>query len=179
MASKLNIEFPITNNTKILRLFDISEYSQGITVSCGQLLITVPGFNYAVPFNVDPTFNLSLNSNNLNLSSTYDYNLADLPDGIYIIHYSINPNEKVWVEYNHLRNTIQLKEYSSKLCQIYNDIDITPKERNSKLEELRKIKLEIDGAKSLVEWCNSPIKGLELYTSAQKKLSKFSSCSTC
>lgn len=180
MVSKLYIDILETNNTKTLRLIDSSQYNTGIDIECPRLLVTSPGFSDPVYFNVDPFFNLALNSNNLLLTgASREQDLVELPDGIYIIHYSIAPNDKVWVEYNHMRNSKQLKLYSQKLCSVFNNSDLTPRERDHKLDELRKIKSMIEGAKSLVEWCKSPKKGLEVYSYAQKKLESFSTCINC
>jgi hypothetical protein len=180
MVSRLSLDVIETTNTKVLRLVDSSQYNQGIDIDCARLLITPPGFTDAVLISVDPFFNLSINSNNLLLTQvSREQDMVDIPDGVYVIHYSIAPNDKVWVEYNHLRITQILKSYSQKLCSIFNNCDLTPKQRNEKLEELRKIKSMIEGAKSLVEWCKSSKKGLELYQYALKKLNKFSECKTC
>jgi hypothetical protein len=42
----------------------------------------------------------------------------EIPDGIYIIRYSVSPNLKVYVEYNHLRVTRLMTNYYKVLCEL-------------------------------------------------------------
>ena len=101
-----------------------------------------------------------------------------LPDGIYIIKYSVSPNDTVYVEYNHLRITSALTTYEKILCDI--DVsDCSPTSKVAKqLEDLRQIKMYLEAAKAKVETCHEPKKGMTLYNYAVKQLSKFT-CSSC
>lgn len=179
---KLSLEVSETMNLSILRIEDTSIYSETIPVECPILEVTVPGFRYAVQFGknvIKPAFRVSLTPCDLELQSTGCIdNPSALPDGIYIIKYSVSPNDVVYVEYNHLRMTKALLNYSKVLCEL----DVAGCEPNSetakKLEELRKIKMYLDAAKAKVEVCHEPKKGMEIFTYANKLLSKFS-CNSC
>lgn len=178
---QLSLEVPDTNNVKVLRIFDTSLYAENFDTTCGLLQITSPGFNLPVNIDVLPHYNLVLNACTLGLQRTgCGETSAVMPDGIYIIRYSVAPNDKVFVEYNHLRTTQTINKYFSELsklelagCEPQADV----KER---LAELTLIKSFIDAAKIKVEYAHSPHEGMELLIYAQKRLNKFSGpCVNC
>ena len=118
----LSLEAPDTLNGCILRVVDTSIYSPTTPITCILLEVTVPGFMRPVQFTdaeITPGFTLNLTACDLAIQSmgcgeTYN----DLPDGIYIIKYSVSPNDVVYVEYNHLRITKALKRYNEILCDL-------------------------------------------------------------
>jgi hypothetical protein len=121
MSSKhqLSLEVPDTNNCSVFRVFDTSIYSDLIEVTCGTLQITSPGFNQPVSIDVLPGFNLILNACTLGLQSTgCGITSNRLPDGIYVVRYSVSPNDKVYVEYNYLRVCQTLNKYYNQLCRL-------------------------------------------------------------
>lgn len=176
----LSLEVPDVMNPCIIKLFDTSVYSDLIPVVCPRLNITVPGFNYSAELEVTPGFNLTLTACNLGLQTTgcdlSEY--ANLPDGIYVIKYSVSPNEYVYVEYNHLRITRALLKYQAILC----DLDLAACEPSSKVKEkmlkLDSIKMYLEAAKAKVEYCHEPKKGMMLYDYAVKLLDKMN-CINC
>lgn len=175
MAEKhiLSLEIPTVSNCEVLCVKDTSQYSKKLQVDCTELLITMPGFNAPVLIKVDEEFDLCLNACVLALQKVdCGKTRSKLPDGVYVIRYSAAPNDKVYVEYNHLRVTNLLTTYYNKLC----DIDLKPCEPSSEREDLIKemnyIKTLIDAAVAEVEYCSNPKKGMELYTYAEKLLNK-------
>lgn len=180
MQHKLSLEAPDTLNLCVLRLYDTSIYSSDISVKCPLLQITPPGFSEA--FNIDniqAEFIKNLTACDLKIqSSNCGTVFNNLADGIYIIKYSVSPNDTVYVEYNHLRTTRALIRIREILCEL--DVancepsDITK-------EKLRKIS-EIQGyflaAKAKVEYCGEPKKGMDLYNYAFAQLNKIQ-CRTC
>lgn len=178
----LSLEAPDTLNKCILRIVDTSVYNTMIAVSCPNLQITLPGFNQPAVFSepiASPGFMLNLTACDLGIQSVNCgtvYN--DLPDGIYIIRYSVSPNDVVYVEYNHLRITKALWKYNNILC----DLDIAdcdpPEIVKKKLNTLRLIRMYLDAAKAQVEICHRPEKGMQLYNYAVKLLDKMT-CTTC
>lgn len=178
----LSLEVPDTLNCQIIRIADTSVYSDDIPVDCPILNVTVPGFNYSVEFgeaDISAGFSLNLTACDLelqtdNCGTTYN----TLPDGIYIIKYSVSPNDAVYVEYNHLRVCKLLNTYNNVLC----DLDVSNCEPETdivkKLDLLSTIRRYIDAAKAKVETCHEPKKGMELYTYAKKLLDKFD-CTSC
>ena len=103
---------------------------------------------------------------------------SNLQDGVYIIRYGIAPSDKVYVEYNHLRTTAIMKLYYEKLCKLDIDKCSPSSERDGVLRQMYNIRTLIDAAKSKVEYCGSPVKGMELYNYAKRKLEKIN-CNIC
>ncbi len=176
----LSLEAPDTLNRCQLRIVDTSVYAEAVTVTCPKLEITVPGFNYPVIIEgVQPGFIYNLTACDLELQTagcgtTY----SNLPDGIYIIKYSVSPNTIVYVEYNHLRITSALNKLQEKLC----DLDLArcaPSESiKKKLRELNGIRMYLIAAKAKVEFCLTPDEGMEIYKYATKLLNDMN-CKTC
>lgn len=178
----LSLEVPDTLNTCILRVADTSIYQPLSPPSCMLLEVTVPGFNIPVQFteaNISLGFNLNLTTCDLNMQTTgcgTSYN--SLPDGIYILRYSVSPNDIVYVEYNHLRITQSLLKIQAILCDLDLGICDPPENIKSKLNKLNLIRSYLYAAKAKVEYCHNPEKGINLYKYANKLLSKMT-CSTC
>lgn len=175
MASRhqLSLEVPDTNNTRVFRVFDTSQYSDLLPVECGVLHITSPGFSSPVAIDVLPQFNLVLNACTLGLQSTgCGESVQPIPDGIYRIRYSVSPNDKVYVEYNYLRVSQTVNKYYNLLCKLELAACEPAADVKKQLEELRVIKGYIDAAKAKVEFCDQPSQGLELLIFAQQQLIK-------
>ncbi len=187
----LSLEVPDTLNDCILRIVDTSIYPNDIPVTCPILLVTLPGFTYSVQFTmsfvpgessvvINPGFILNLTACDLEIQTALcgtSYN--SLPDGIYVIKYSVAPNELVYVEYNHLRITNALRRLQSQYCNIDSPPNCEPpvkvKELYQKIEEIRGYLL---AAKAKVETCHQPQYGMDLYNYAIKLLDKLD-CKTC
>jgi len=180
----LSLEVPTVMNGCVLTVFDTSVYSELIPVVCETLNITVPGFSNSVQLDVEACAGCSgflenITACDLGIQTTNcGTTCADLPDGIYIIKYSVSPNEIVYVEYNHLRITNALNKYYNALCRVdVADCD-PPAKIKKKLEALRMIKMYLEAAKSKVEFCHEPQKGMSLYNYALKLLNKLD-CINC
>jgi hypothetical protein len=190
MAAKhiLSLEVPDVANCEILRIYDTSTYADNLGIDCPELLITPPGFHQSALIKVTPKFDVNITACALEVSNApvptplqstnCGTKRVQLQDGIYIIRYSVSPNDKVYVEYNYLRTTVLLSTYYRKLCEL----DITPCEpdstRKELLSEMKYIRTLIDAAKAKVEYCQSPNEGMELYNFAKKKLEKIT-CDVC
>lgn len=175
MATKhqLSLEIGDSNNIKVLRLIDTSFYAEELAVDCGVLRITSPGFNLPVSIEVLPHYNLVLNACTLGLQRQ-DCGFANqaLPDGIYVINYSVAPNTTVFVEYNHLRVTQTMNRYYQLLSEIELHAQDPEPEIKAQLAELRLIKSFIEAAKAKVEFAHEPEAGMELLVYAKKRLDK-------
>jgi hypothetical protein len=182
MASKhqLSLELPDTNNIKVLRLFDTSLYAEDLAIDCGTLRITSPGFNLPVAIEILKGFNIVLNACSLGLQRTNCQDASQpIPDGVYVINYSVAPNTSVFVEYNHLRTTQTTNKYFNLLCDLEMSACEPDADVKEKLEELRLIKGFIDAAKAKVEYCHEPQAGMELLIYAQKRLNKYATECAC
>lgn len=178
----LSLEVPDTMNKCILRIVDTSVYNGQVQVACPVLQVTLPGFVRPVTFDesvIQPGFSVNLTACDLeiqteNCGSTF----VDLPDGIYIIKYSVSPNDLVYVEYNHLRMTKALNRYYGILCDLDMGACDPPETVKDKLNKLRMIRMYMDAAKAQVEICHQPEKGMQLFSYAVKLLDKMT-CKTC
>lgn len=180
MNHVLSLEIPDTLNTKLLRIIDMSDYNENMPVKCPRLEVTPPGFSYSIKFQeLEPGFNLNLTTCNLGLQ-TYDCdsNRLDLTDGIYVIRYSVSPNDTVYCEYNYLKVSSLLSRYRCILCSLPLDGSEPDDEMKEKLNLLSQINMYIQAAKVKAEDCGEPKKAMELYTYAQKLLNKFD-CGGC
>lgn len=158
---------------------DASIYTDKLPINCGVLQITPPGFNAPKAIDVNPEFNSVLNACDLGLQTANCGDTSNvIPDGIYIIRYSVSPNDQVYVEYNHLRVTQFLNDYYQNLA----DLELAQCEPGAdvkdKLNELRLIKSFIDAAKAKVEFCQENKEATDLLEYAQKRLMKLD-CKSC
>ena len=175
----LSLEVPTVFNTCILSILDTSVYSTLIPVTCPTLNVTVPGFNYSTQLTIVPGANTILTACDLQLQTqNCNVTLSDLPDGIYVIKYSVSPNDQVFVEYNHLRISKALNIYNNILCKL----DLAACEPSAsiqkKLEILKTAKMYLDAAKAKVEFCHEPNHGMSLYNYALKIMKKLD-CKNC
>lgn len=175
MATKhiLSLEIPTISNSGLLCIKDTSQYSTELAIDCSELLITLPGYKQTVLIKVDSGFDMCLTACALS-TQTVDCGTvqSNLPDGIYVIRYSVSPNDKVFVEYNHLKVTQLMTSYYEVLC----DLDVQPmipdSEKAELLREMEFIRTLIDAAVANVEYCNSADKGMRLYNYAKQRLNK-------
>lgn len=176
---KLSLEVPTVLNTCIMSILDTSVYTPLIPVTCPTLNVTVPGFNYSTQLTIVPGDNIILTACDLQLQ-TQDCGtvFSDLPDGIYVIKYSVSPNDIVYVEYNHLRISKALNTYNDILCKL----DLAACEPSQviqqKLEKLKMAKMYLDAAKAKVEFCHEANQGMSLYNYAVKLMKKIN-CKSC
>jgi hypothetical protein len=176
----LSLEAPDTLNLCILRLVDTSIYNEMAAVTCARLQVTVPGFNTPVEIkNPLPGFVYNLTACNLELQSEgCGTTFSNLPDGIYILKYSVSPNDQVYVEYNHLR----ISKALDKIQKIYCELDIPnclpPEKIKKRMDEVRDIREYLYAAKAKVERCHEPRAGMEIFKYAMKLLDKIN-CKTC
>jgi hypothetical protein len=179
----LSLEVIDTMNPCQLLVMDTSIYNEDAPAKCQVLEITYPGFNRPVQFGED---DLALGFNEIFTACDLELqidgcgtNFNDLSDGIYILKWSVSPNDLVYVEYNHLRITNALIRYNEALCGLDELGACSPDaELSKKLDELRMIKSYLDAAKAKVEVCHEPLKGMELYNYALTLLDKFD-CKSC
>jgi hypothetical protein len=159
----------------LLCIKDTSQYSKELAIDCEELLITLPGYSVPVLIKVDNGFDMCLTACTLALQTdNCGTTQAQIPDGIYIIKYSVSPNSKVYVEYNHLRVTKLLTTYYEVLC----DLNVQPCQpdinKQELLSEMYYIRTMIDAAVSNVEYCQSSAQGMQLYNYAKQRLNKIS-----
>lgn len=176
---QLSLSIPVTTNKTYLRIIDTSLYSLFAPATCPKLEVTTPGANTSKVFNVDVNFTMMLTTCQLGLQSKDCDNPQDLPDGNYLIRYSVSPNDKVFVEYNHFRVTNLYEKYAKQMCEF--DICAAEPEADKKklIADLVEIKGYMDAAQIKAEYCNDLKSAQELYDFANKKLTKIGSTNGC
>jgi hypothetical protein len=178
----LALDIPDTACDTILRIWDASVYAQGLDVDCPRLDIWLPGFlvpKYYTDLQAD--FVKNLNAIDLGLQHPLSDTPVSLPDGLYKIRYSVSPNDKVFVEYYHLRTTNIVNMYHQEICKVQLEPCEPGPEQHQKLHDLRYIKMYIDAAKAKAEYCHAPKQGVEMLAYAEKLLRSYmtGACVSC
>lgn len=178
---QLALDIPDTLNETSLKVWDSSIYSPDVPMECPKLEITLPGFQLpSVVTNLTPGFTANLNACELGIQV---YNcfvqFNPLPDGVYVIRYSLSPNDQIYVEYNHLRITCALNQINKILCCLELK-DCEPIEPvKSQIRELQELWMMLKGAKANVEYCHSPKKGMAIYNYVVGRLEKLACACGC
>jgi hypothetical protein len=170
----LALDIPDTACDTILRVWDASVYAQGLDVDCPRLDIWLPGF--VVPkyyTDLQANFVKNLNAIDLGLQHPLSDTPVTLPDGLYKIRYSVSPNDKVFVEYHHLRTTNIVNMYYQEMCKVQLEPCEPDTEQHQKLHDLRYIKMYIDAAKAKAEYCHAPEQAVDMLAYAEKLLRKY------
>lgn len=170
----LSLEIPDTLNKCIFRVIDTSIYSNEVPVECPKLEITPPGFHQAYLIeNLTPNFTENFTACSLGLQ-IYNCDIAfnNLQDGVYVVRYSVSPNDTVYVEYNHLRITNALNLINDILCCLDLAACEPQKPIKDKLRELQLLQTQLQAAKVEVEYCHHPAKGMDMYNYVLNKLKK-------
>lgn len=183
MISTLSLEIENKGNCNNFRVTDSSNYNSKLPITCGTLEIKPPGNCSSVYFKMLPSFSKVFNASNLQIQLATKYeNLLPLSDGIYYIKYSINPSDKLYVEYYFLHNCNQYKKYIDQATLLYEaKLELSKKDYNLKLKELQEIKDMIDTSKYLVEFCDKAESGKEMYDEINERLKYFNiyGCQDC
>lgn len=180
---QLDITYNNTYNCKSLRIQDNSIYDENIEVKNIILEIKAPGLVSYVPFNF-PNKNwkfITLNCSSLKACcGKKPATLSILPDGVYHIKYSVDPNKKCMVEFSHMRICQIMKTYMKIVCNYFaNKCCISHKEKHELQQQLLEIKDLIDGSVYATEECLDTKLGLELYEEAKLKLKKLKDGNPC
>lgn len=171
---RLALDILDTSCDHVLKISDSSVYGIGLPVECLRLEITLPGFYQPVYLeNIEPGFNEAISMITLGYQEADVEVLNAFPDGLYTIRYSVSPNDKVYVIYNHLRTTCITNEYYRELCKLQLATCEPSKDVMQKLNDLRYIKMLIDAAKAKAEYCDSCVAATDMLLYARKMLSKY------
>jgi len=185
MKHTLQLHIPHTMNDWSLTIQDTSIYSEITPISCPTLQVQLPGFTSATTIDensvppLEAGFTKHLTACDLEVQlEGCGTNYNCLPDGIYVIKYSVSPHNLVFVEYNHLRITQALKKYQQHLCDLSLETCALTADKKAKFDELMEIKGWLDAAVASAEYCHKPTKAMELYNYALKRLNKLN-CTMC
>jgi hypothetical protein len=175
MVSQLLLDFKSSKTGKSFEIKDISVYNTDGPVSCGTLKVTPPGFEKKPKYyDVLKGFMLNVNMSNLGIQKVNHFDqLKPLPDGAYHIRYSINPNDKIFVEYVYF-NTFNInKVYVDKVAEFLEEkCDMTQAQKRERVDQLWEISNNIDLCKTAAEDCLSLSEAEILYNEAVDLLTK-------
>lgn len=164
-----------TYSTKTLGIADISIYPSGFTISNPSMEITVPGYNKV---------NVTFTPRNANVYRSEDLGVfcddecVDLPDGIYTVKYSVNPNVTNYVEKSFIRvENIKCRYMSAFLTLDLNKDCAVPMTDNNR-RELENIRLLIEGSVAAANTCDE-VNSRALYRKADDRLSKLLNNCNC
>lgn len=181
MTNKLSLNIPDIQTDCILRIEDTSWYDPIMPYVCPTLQVLVPGFKDCVEFKetspkvVGKGFIFNLNACELKLQSGQCGVLFnELPDGVYVVKYSVSPNDQLYVEYNHLRTTAIKKQLKAELCKLQLGACEPGAEIDARFKDLMRISGYIDAAKASVEYCLDAEKGMVIFNYAKKLLDGYS-----
>jgi hypothetical protein len=175
----LSLEIPTVSNPCVLKIFDTSVYSPLVAIFRPRLEIVVPGFTYTSELSFIPESSPTLTACDLGLQTeNCGSSYVNLPDGIYGIKYAVDPECKVYVQYNHLRITCALNRYEKILCTLSIANCDPPAKIKEKLKQLHLIRMYLDAAKAKVETCHENQEGMTLFNYAVKLLNKME-CKNC
>ncbi len=179
--NNLNVSVKESYDCRTLIIEDISEYTSE-NIDNVILEVKAPGKDCFIQFPLFKNWKpFILNCSNLELCcETRPSDFSVIPDGVYAIKYSIDPNLKTIVEFNHLRVCQLEKSFLKLICDFFtNKCSFNEKEKNSKLDELMKIYFNIKASKWLVEECLETEKGLELYNETNKSMEQYGKKCNC
>jgi len=176
---KLGFQVLDTNNPLVFNLLDESVYTSEMPYICPEILITAPGFQFSSRHVPTQNFNLTLTACNLEIQvRNCDAEMNTIPDGIYAIKYSVSPAEYVFVEKNHLRQTI----VKNRIGKIYGQLDLPtsqlPEVKKTKLVKLNEVENYLKAARECVEIKGDSKRGMELFNYALKLLDRID-CKHC
>lgn len=173
----LSLEVLPTTNQGIFRLDDTSIYASDLPVSCPNIQILPPG--YKVPASIDPLasgFRLVLNACTIGISGATDCSqmLPNLPDGMYHIRYSVSPNDKVYVTYQHLRTVKAMNRLNDLRCAVNLQCCLPDQETIYLLQQFDLIEGFLKSAKVTVENCHKFDDGVNQLRYANQLMDKMS-----
>jgi hypothetical protein len=172
MRHQLSCEILTTSNSRLLRVEDTSIYAVGLPRECMRLEILVPGYTEFVKIDVTPGFRLNLTSCDLGIQTVgCNDSTQDLPDGLYIIRFSCAPNDRVFVEYHHLRTTLALQDWDSAIS-LYKLNLRDEQSFKVAIRNMMIIRGYIYAAVAKVQESHQTEDGLELLWYAMKKIQK-------
>lgn len=169
-GTRLDLQYIETYKLNQISFADSSQYI-GAPVN-PSFEITVPGQSKLnVPFS--PSLVNIYNAQNLKVSN--DNPNVYLPDGIYIVRYSIEPNLTMFTEKSFMRISHIDSLYKRLFLQIDNNCDCNTDKQRKLKDQLRDIKLLIDGSVAAVDNCDTE-GGTFMYRKAYKFIQNMKLC---
>lgn len=160
MPLNLDLYLIDTKNSLTLGVADISSYPKNFIISSPSLEVTPPGYNkVSLPFT--PKAANFYRASDLGITCS---GCAELPDGIYLIKYSVHPVSTNFVEKSFIRVEQLKNKYLDAFLKL--DLECSPTENDIKL---KKVKLLVEGSIAASLNCDME-KAYRLYKKAEDML---------
>lgn len=177
----LDINIIDTHNSKTIGIADSSTYDPNVTISNATIEITPPGgySRLSLPFQIR-SIN-TFNSNNVGITSACESeNLVAMPDGLWILRYSINPNLSTFIIKTYLRTTLLECRLQKSLLGALTDLKTPFSQREKVKKKLLDIQILIEGAIAAANRLDTAT-ATDLYNRADKLISDFNNnkCNNC
>ena len=185
---QLSLEIPEITCPDRIRIWDSSVYADSLLVDCETLDILMPGYSQSVQFlyTDSPTpleygFDRIFTAVDLGLQAQGSTTLKCLPDGLWVIQYSVSPNNVKYVKYYHLRTVEAMLTYYKELCKLQLAQCEPTAQQKQHLADLRYIKMLLDAAKAKAEYCHAPDQAVAMLQYANSLMKKYQDgcCITC
>lgn len=164
---KINITLQETFNRYYLSVADLSQYPANWNITNPSLEITPPGWNKVnVPFT--PKTVSHYMSSHLGITCDEDMDMV-LPDGIYLIKYSIHPNLTYFVEKSFMRVHNLRCQYETAFLKLNLSQCCTSQKQIVLQKELDKIDMLINASVAAANACDS-VMAYNHYNLAQQLL---------
>lgn len=177
----LDINIIDTHNSKTIGIADSSTYDPNKVISNSTIEITPPGGFNKVSLLFQPKSINVFNSNNVGITNACDFDqLVNMPDGIWILKYSINPNISEYIIRTYLRTSLLECRLQQSLLSVLTDTKATPTDRNNKKKRLLDVQILIEGAISAANQLDIATAN-DLYDRANKLISDINNakCNDC
>lgn len=179
-VTNLELIFVDNPDTKIIYMQDTSNYNPDITVSNPLLKITPPNFSTQYVIEYPKLSLISFNSNALGWTDVQDWNkLVILPDGLWKIQQSIDPNDCIYRDYNHFR-IVNLKKKI--LCYVSEQLDSSSPNCNIDSDWYADIFFNLqllESAKYMAECCDYTQQATILYNQVEIWFKRYGCESGC
>lgn len=169
MSPKLDLYFPNTHDLRTIGIMDISIYPSNFTIINPTIEIFPPSFKKV---------NLIFHTNSLNIFNSNilgltcgNCDVANLPDGIWKVIYSVAPAMNNFVE----RTFLRTDAIKARMEEVFLSTEITECNgdvKDDKLDAINQIEIYIEGAIAAANKCNN-ILSMKLYNVADKMITNF------
>lgn len=166
----LNLTIFDSHDANLLVIGDSSQYPTGWNVVSPTVQITVPGYNIKTLEFTRGTINI-YNSNDLGITCDVDTcDLAPIPDGVYVLKYSISPAYQYNTTKTFLRVDNLYKKYDDKILNMEMFKCDGQLRRNIKMQ-FDEIEFYIQGAIASANRCATSL-AMEMYDKANTLLNR-------
>lgn len=161
-----------TESLKTFGIADISFYPPGFTIVNPSFEITPPGYS-KVTLDFDPKSANVYRA--FDLGITCDEECGDLPDGIYLVKYSISPNSQRYIQQSFVRVDALRKKYYEAFLRADLSCDCSISSQEKYFKQLMQIERLINYIVASANNCDE-VTAWKLYGKANKLLDQFECC---